>query len=95
VRGGITALYIDAIELLQEIEMEVSAAELTIGDGADAGVDLLLHEDGDLLVLDCAELLGGDFACGTLLAGFFDGGGAEEGTDVVGAVDTWWERHDG
>lgn len=73
--------------------MEVGAAEFSIGDGTDAGFELFGDDGRDLGVFDGAELLSGDFPFDLFLASFLYGCGAEEGTDVVSAVDTCWKSH--
>lgn len=73
--------------------MKISPPELSIRDGSNAGVYLFLDDFGDFLVFDLAEFGGGDGFIGGFYAGFFYGGGAEEGSYVVCAVETWGERH--
>ena len=45
----------DALEAGKEVEVPEGAAEFAVGDGGEAVVELLLHERGDLLVLDGGE----------------------------------------
>ena len=49
---------LDAAELLEEVDVEVGAAELAVGDALEADVLLELDDLGDRLVLDFAQLLG-------------------------------------
>lgn len=83
----------DAIELLEEVEVEVGAAELAISDGAQAVLHLLGHDLLNPLVLDLAQLFGGDGALGLLLAGVEHRLGPEPRTNVVGPVDTSRKTH--
>ena len=70
-------------ELLEEVDVEVGAAELAVGDALQADVLLELHDLGDGLVFDGAKLLGRDLAPGFLLARFEQVFGAQETADVV------------
>jgi len=75
--------------------MEVGTAHLTVGDGADSIVEFVLDEGGDVAVFCFAEVgLRGRFF-DDLLADGEDLLGAEEGADVVCAVEAFGERHDG
>jgi hypothetical protein len=76
---------LDAAELLQEIDVEVGAAELAVGDALQAHVFLELHDLGDGLVFHGAQLGCGDLARGFLLTGIQQVFGAQEAADVVGA----------
>jgi len=69
-------LFFDAGEVLEEVEVEVCTAKFAVGDGAEAVVDLLVRYVGDPFVLDFAQLLGRDFAVGSVGAGIEDGFGA-------------------
>lgn len=55
-------LRLDAVEVDAEVDVEVGAAELAIRHGAEPIFYLALHDGRDVLVLDCAELLGGDLS---------------------------------
>ena len=74
---------LDAAELLEEVDVEVGAAELAVGDALEAHVLLELHDLGDRLVFDLAQLLGRDLALGLLLARLQQVLGAQEAADVV------------
>ena len=74
---------LDAAELLQEVDVEVRAAELAIGDALQAHVFLELHDLGDRLVLHGTKLLGGDFAACLLFARFEQVLRPEKTADVV------------
>lgn len=76
----------DALEAGKEVEVPEGAAEFAVGDGGEAVVELLLHERGDLLVLDGGEGFAGELAPGERGAGLCDGGGTKEASDDVGTV---------
>ena len=59
----------NATQLLQKVDVKVSATELAIGDAFKAHIFLKLHDVGDGLVFHSTQLLSGDFAFGFLLAG--------------------------
>ena len=85
-RGGELAVaHLDAVELLQEIDMEIGAAELAVGDPLEA--DLLLPPDhlADALVLDGAQRRRVDLVGEELLPRLAQGGGTQEAADVIGA----------
>lgn len=87
------ALLLDAREVLQEVEMEVCAAELAICDAAEPVLDLQLCDFGDGFVFDLAQVGGGDVTIRSLAARIEDLLGSQEGADVVSAVDAVRERH--
>src|SRR3546814_13108209 len=58
----------DAVEALQEIDMEEGAAELAVGDALEPDVLLALRHLADAVVLDPAQGLAGDLARRVLLA---------------------------
>jgi hypothetical protein len=74
---------LDATELLEEVDVEVGAAELAVGDALQAHVFLELHDLGDGLVFHLAQLLGRDLALGLLGAGFEQVLRAQEAADMV------------
>ena len=74
---------LDAAELLEEVDVEIGAAELAVGDALEADVLLELHDLGDRLVFDLAQLLGRDVAARLLGAGFEQVLRAQEAADVV------------
>ena len=74
------------LEPPSEIEVPITATELTIGDHLQAGGQLALDEGGDALVFYLAECGGVDFAGGITGAGFVQTGGTQETADDVGAV---------
>ena len=59
----------DTAELLQKVDVKVSAAKLAVGDAFKADIFLKLHDVGDGLVFHSTKLLSADFAFGFLLAG--------------------------
>ncbi|MCY1541485.1 hypothetical protein D9M68_771810 [compost metagenome] len=72
-----------AAELVEEVDVEVGAAELAVGDALQADVFLEADDLGDGLVFDLAQLLGRDLALGFLLACFEQVLGAQEAAHVV------------
>src|SRR5689334_8113664 len=75
---------LDAVELLQEIEVPEVAPEFTIGDRLQADLLLLAHGTLDGAVLDGLQLLGGEGAGFRLGARFAQLGRTKEAADVVG-----------
>ena len=76
---------LDAAELLEEVEVEIGAPELAVGDGLQADVGLEAHDLVDRAVLDLAQLRGRDLAAGLLLTRLQQVSRTEEAADVVGA----------
>jgi len=74
-----------ATELLQEVDVEVGAAKLAVGDAGQATVALELHDFGDGAVFHRAQLPGVDLADRLLLARLQQVGRAQEAADVVSA----------
>jgi hypothetical protein len=70
-------------DLLQEIDVEIGAAEFAVGDAFKAHVFLEPHDFGDGLVFDFAQLFRRDLALGFLLAGLEQVLGAQKAADVV------------
>ncbi len=60
----------NATQLLQKVNVEVSAAELAIGDAFEADILLKLHDVSDGLVLDGTQLFSSDLTFGFLLPCF-------------------------
>ena len=89
-RGGMA----DAVERPHEIEMPRGAAELAVGDEAQAGGFLLRDQVGDAFVLDRLEPRGVERAGGEGLARLFELGGAQEAADNVVLIRSVI-RHDG
>ena len=79
------ALGLDALELRQEVDVEIGAAELAVGDAAQAQVLLELDDAADRVVLHAAQRRGVDGAGLVLLARIEQRLGAQEAADVVGA----------
>ena len=73
-----------AAQLRQEVDVEIGAAELAVGDAVQAHVFLELDDVGDGAVFHRAQLLGRDLALGVLLARVEQELGAQEAADVVG-----------
>jgi HEAT repeat protein len=66
---------------------------LAVGDAADAIVELFLDEGLDVLVFCGAEVLLGRLAGDNVFADLKNLLGAEEGSDVVSAVEAGGENH--
>src|SRR3546814_12337049 len=75
----------DAVEALQEIDMEEGAAELAVGDALEPDVLLALRHLADAVVLDPAQGLAGDLARRVLLARLDEAPGPQKAAHVVGA----------
>ena len=80
-QGGFAHLH--TAQLLQKIEVKVSAAELAIGNGLKAHVFLEFDNLGDGLVFHQAQLLGGDRSFGFLLTGIQQKFGAQKAAHMV------------
>ncbi len=76
---------LDAAELLEEVDVEIGAAEFAVGDRLQAGVLLHLHDLGDRAILDRAQLRRRDLAARLLLARLEQVFRAQEAADVIGA----------
>ena len=66
--GADAAVHRDAFELLEEVDVEIGAAVLAVGDRAQADVLLKLHRFRDGAILDRAQRGGVDLAAGLALA---------------------------
>lgn len=73
--------------------MEIGTAHLAVGDGADAIVEFVLDKGGDVAVFCGAEVGLGSVVFDDFVADGEDFFGAKEGSDVVGAVETFGKRH--
>src|SRR5690606_26306022 len=73
-------------DLLQEVDMEESAAKLAVGNGFKAHVFLELDDLGNGLVFDFAQLLGIDLALGELRTRIQQILWTQEAADLVGAI---------
>jgi hypothetical protein len=82
-RDGNVGLH--AAELLQEVDVEIGAAELAVGDALQADVFLELDDLGNGVVFDGAQGLFGDLAFLLLRAGVEQALRAQEAADMVGA----------
>lgn len=87
------ALRLDAVEVDAEVDVEVGAAELAIRHGAEAIFNLALHDSRNVLVLNLAELFGGDLASGSFVTRGQNNLGTQKGPDLVCPVDTLRKRH--
>ena len=76
---------LDAVEPLEEIDVEIRAAELAVGDPLEADVLLRAHDLADARVLDCAQCLGRQGLGERLLARRPQAFGPEKAADMVGA----------
>ena len=74
-----------AVELLQEIEVEPGAAELTVGDRPHPGRLELAYGVGDRRILDGPQLVCADLTVRPPAAGRRAPWGAQQAPDVVGA----------
>ena len=72
-----------AANLLQKINVEVGATELTIGDALKTHIFLKLHNLGNRLVFNQAQLLGRDLALGELRTCIQQVFGAQKAADMV------------
>jgi hypothetical protein len=83
-RGGDQAVDRDAAELLEEIEVEPLATELTVGDRSDSCRRQLRDHGCDLAILDLAQREGVELAGPEIGAGGVDRRCAQEAAHVVG-----------
>jgi hypothetical protein len=72
-----------AAELLEEVDVEIGAAELSVGNRLQAHVLLELDDLGNRLVFNRAQLLGRDLAFGLLFARLQQVSGAQKAADMV------------
>src|SRR3546814_14211407 len=82
----------DAVEALQEIDMEEGAAELAVGDALEPDVLLALRHLADAVVLDPAQGLARDLARRVLLARLHEAPGPRQAPAVV-VADGGRHRH--
>ncbi len=75
----------DAAELLEEVDVEIRAAELAVGDRLQAGVLLHLHDLGDRAILDRPQVRRRDLAARLPVARLQQVLRAQEAADVIGA----------
>jgi hypothetical protein len=80
-----TAFGLDPCELFEEVDMEIRAPELAVGDSGQAGVLLEVDDVANRRVLGHAQLRLRDFAFGAAVARGEELGGTKEAADVVGA----------
>ncbi len=90
-RQEVTLLYGHAIELLEEVDVEEHAAELTVGDATQPDVLLCGHDPADVGIFDFSKLSAGDEAGGAGLSGVHESAWSEEAADVVGPE--WGSGH--
>ena len=76
----------DALECPHEVKMPGRAAELAVGDEAQAGLLLLRNEVGDALVLNCLQRFGVDRARAEVFARLLQPRGAKEASDDVVSI---------
>lgn len=72
---------------------KVCAAKLSIRNGANAILDLTLHDGSDVLILNLTQLGRSDLCVCSVIAGVQNSLGPEERAHLVGTVDSWWQRH--
>jgi hypothetical protein len=82
---GEAGVRLHAVQLLEEVDVEVLAAEFSVRDPVQAEAFLELHDVADRLVLDLAKLGLGDLALAELFACVDHRLRAQEAADVVGA----------
>jgi hypothetical protein len=90
---GPVVLLPDAVELRQEVEVEVLSPRLAVRDGAQPRPQLRAHELRDGRVLGRSQARGVEGAGGPGGAGRAERDWAQEGADLVGAVDAGRQRH--
>ena len=93
ISGSYATVDFDTSQMLKKIEMEVCAAELAIGDGTEAGIDLLLDNVGDPFVFKRSEIGFARLAFGYLFSGRKNVFGSQKGAHLISSVDTCWEWH--
>jgi hypothetical protein len=79
------ALGFDAGELLQEIDVEISATKLTVGDSFQTKIFLKSNDIPDRRIFYGAQLGTVDGTASVTLAGIEKRSGAQEAADVIGA----------
>jgi hypothetical protein len=89
------ALRLDAVELRQEVDVEVGAAKLAVGDPAQPEVLLELDDAANRVILGGPQLRGVDRTRLELVARVEQELGAQETPDVVGAIRRRGARADG
>ncbi len=77
-------LEFDAADLGEKIEMPVVATQFAVGDAFEAGVFLQLHNFADAVVLDLAQLFGGDVLAHTLHARVQQTCWTQQAADMIG-----------
>ena len=76
---------LDALEPLEEIDVEIGAAELAIGDRLEADILLGADDLANAFVLERMQVLGRKLAGGEFLARRLEALGSEEAADMIGA----------
>src|SRR5204863_1821976 len=76
------ALGLHALELGQEVDVEIRATELAVGDAAQAQVLLESDDVANCRILDDAQRLRGDLALGESLARLDERARSQEAADV-------------
>ena len=76
---------LDALEALEEIDVEIGAAELAVGDPLEADVLLRADDLADAFVLDRVKVFRGKAAGGEFLPRLLQAFGSQETADMVGA----------
>ena len=85
-RGEAALDDLDAVQLLEEVDVEEGAAELAVGDAAEADLLLAAHHVPDRRVLDRAQGRGIDLAAGAARARLEQALRAQEAADMVGPI---------
>ncbi len=83
--AGVHDVPFDAVEPPEEVEMPPRAAEFAVADRLQAERFLLGNDALDLPVFNIAERGRGDLALGETLARRFQGSGAKQAADMIGA----------
>ena len=76
---------LDAVELLEEVDVKIGAAEFAVGDPLEADAFLRPHHLADAFVLDRPQLFGRQGLGEEFLARRAQALGAEKAADMIGA----------
>ena len=76
---------LDALEPFEEIDVEIGAAELAIGDRLEADILLSVDDLANAFVLERVQVLSRKLAGGEFFAGRLEAFGSQEAADMIGA----------